>query len=54
MSVTFMFVILAVRYISGESLKVVAVLGLGFRIILISIYSSVFVKQRILQSLLYP
>lgn len=44
MSVTFMFVILAVRYISGESLKVVAVLGLGFRIILISIYSSVFVK----------
>ncbi|CBZ03804.1 transmembrane component YkoC of energizing module of thiamin-regulated ECF transporter for HydroxyMethylPyrimidine [Clostridium botulinum H04402 065] len=44
MSVTFMFVILAVRYISGETLKVVAVLGLGFRIILISIYSSIFVK----------
>ncbi|EKO1911862.1 energy-coupling factor transporter transmembrane protein EcfT [Clostridium botulinum] len=44
MSVTFMFVILAVRYISGEPLKVIAVLGLGFRIILISIYTSIFVK----------
>ncbi|GAA0079886.1 MULTISPECIES: energy-coupling factor transporter transmembrane component T [Clostridium] len=44
MSVSFMFVILAVRYISGETLKVIAVLGLGFRIILISIYTSIFVK----------
>ncbi|HDK7167729.1 TPA: energy-coupling factor transporter transmembrane protein EcfT [Clostridium botulinum] len=44
MSVTFMFVILALRYISGEPLKVIAVLGLGFRIILISIYTSIFVK----------
>ncbi|EPY6430937.1 energy-coupling factor transporter transmembrane protein EcfT [Clostridium sporogenes] len=44
MSVTFMFVILAIRYISGETLKVIAVLGLGFRIILISIYTSIFVK----------
>lgn len=44
MSVTFMFVILTLRYISGEPLKVIAVLGLGFRIILISIYTSIFVK----------
>ncbi|EJO5346641.1 energy-coupling factor transporter transmembrane protein EcfT [Clostridium botulinum] len=44
MSLTFMCVILAVRYISGESLKVIYVLGLGFRIILISIYTSIFVK----------
>ncbi len=41
MSITFMCVILALRYISGEPLKVVAVLGLGFRIILISIYTSI-------------
>ncbi len=44
MSITFMCVILVLRYISGEPLKVVAVLGLGFRIILISIYTSIFVK----------
>lgn len=44
MSLTFMCIILVFRYTSGEELKIIAVLGLGFRIILISIYTSIFVK----------
>lgn len=44
MSIGFMSVILASRAISGQSLEIVAVTGLGLRIILISVYSVIFVK----------
>lgn len=44
MAFGFMIVILVVRGITGENLALISVLGLGFKIILISIYSSIFVK----------
>lgn len=44
MSISYMGFILLVRYISGQPLMIITVLGLGFKIILISVYSAIFVK----------
>ncbi len=44
MSLGFVVIILLVRVLSSQPPEVVAVLGLGFRIILISSYSALFVK----------
>lgn len=44
MSLGFMIIILLSRYISKKPLDIIVVIGLGFRIILISIYSAIFVK----------
>ncbi len=44
MSIGFMTIILLVRFFSNESLQLLNVLGLGFRIILISVYTTIFVK----------
>ena len=44
MAFSFMLIITITRYLSGEELNIVLTLGLGFRIILVSLYSSVFVK----------
>lgn len=44
MSLGFMSIILITRYLSGENLEIITVLALGLRIILISVYSSIFVK----------
>lgn len=44
MSISYMGFILLARYISGQPLMIITVLGLGFKIILISVYSAIFVK----------
>jgi energy-coupling factor transport system permease protein len=44
MSIGYMGFILLARYISGQHLMIITVLGLGFKIILISVYSAIFVK----------
>ncbi|WMM25164.1 energy-coupling factor transporter transmembrane component T [Tissierella sp. MB52-C2] len=44
MSVGFMTVISITRLLSQQDLQLLTVIGLGFRIILISVYSSIFVK----------
>jgi len=44
MSIGFMSIILLTRYLSNQDLELLRVLGLGFRIILISVYSVIFVK----------
>lgn len=44
MALSFMFIISLVKYLSQEELDLIVTLGLGFRIILISLYSSIFVK----------
>jgi energy-coupling factor transport system permease protein len=44
MSIGYMGFILLARYISGQPLMIITVLGLGFKIILISVYSAIFVK----------
>lgn len=44
MSLSFIVIILLVRHLSRQPLGFIAILGLGFKIILISIYSSIFVK----------
>jgi energy-coupling factor transport system permease protein len=44
MSIGYMGFILLARYISSQPLMVITVLGLGFKIILISVYSAIFVK----------
>ncbi|WP_051599186.1 energy-coupling factor transporter transmembrane component T family protein [Metaclostridioides mangenotii] len=44
MSIGYMGFILLARYISGQPLMIISVLGLGFKIILISVYSAIFVK----------
>lgn len=44
MSIGFMTVIILSRIIGSKPVMMVSVVGLGFRIILISIYSAVFVK----------
>lgn len=44
MSIGFMGFILLSRFISKEDLMIISVLGLGLKIVLISIYSAIFVK----------
>lgn len=44
MSVGFMNIILLTRLLSNQDLELLRILGLGFRIILISIYSTIFVN----------
>ncbi len=44
MSIGYMGFILLARYISGQPFMIITVLGLGFKIILISVYSAIFVK----------
>lgn len=44
MSLGFMTIILIVRYLSNQNLQFLNVSGLGFRIILISVYTTIFVK----------
>lgn len=44
MSAGFMNIILLTRYLSNQDLELLRVLGLGFRIILISVYTTIFVK----------
>lgn len=44
MSFSFMFIIIVARFLSGEDLALVSVIGLGFKILTISIYSAIFVK----------
>ncbi|MGL5379187.1 energy-coupling factor transporter transmembrane component T family protein [Clostridium sp.] len=44
MSFGFMAFIILSRYLSNEPLLVITVMGLGFKIILISVYSAIFVK----------
>ncbi|MEG2936622.1 MAG: energy-coupling factor transporter transmembrane component T [Clostridium sp.] len=44
MSCSFMLIIILARFISGEELALLSVIGLGFKILTISIYSAIFVK----------
>lgn len=44
MSCSFMFIIILARFFSGEELALISVVGLGFKILTISIYSAIFVK----------
>jgi len=44
MSIGFMNIILLTRYLSNQDLELLRVLGLGLRIVLISVYSTIFVK----------
>ncbi len=44
MSIGFMGIILITRYISKQDLELLRILGLGFRIILVGVYTTIFVK----------
>ena len=44
MSIGFMVIIIFARFISGEDLKILSVVGLGMKILTISLHSSIFVK----------
>lgn len=44
MAISFIVVILLIRYITEQSLLIISTIALGFKIITISIYSSIFIK----------